>query len=234
MKYSYGEVDIRRVPILRSSKFLVVDGAGGSVTNMGFDDANLSPNSTDIPLASNFGQSFLATLCGLPMRCKLNLLKNISKGDYGDASTSKVCFYLPNKAALSKEELVMITAAWEIADEVYSCSRSLTRMKEFAEDIQQNTRAYTDNGRVILRGLELIKKETSSRKDRFSNSDISQACSEIKRYGGDIQQALCGARVDSKKLDPPLVSLEILLDRVHRCHQYLVKDEKWNLINNCY
>ena len=229
MKYSYGEVDIRRVPILRSSKFLVVDGAGGSVTgNMGFDDANLSPNSTDIPLASNFGQSFLATLYGLPMQCKLNLLKNTSKGD---APTSKVCFSLPNKAALSKEELVMITAAWEIADEVYGCSRSATRMKEFADDIQQNTSAYTDNGWVILRGLELIKKETSSRKDRFSNSDISQACSEIKRYGGDIQQALRRVRVDSKKLDPPLVSLEILLDRVHRCHQCLVKDEKWNLIN---
>lgn len=41
--YDYGKVDIRHIPILHSSKFMVVDGSGGSVVNMGSDDVHLVP-----------------------------------------------------------------------------------------------------------------------------------------------------------------------------------------------
>lgn len=44
------------------------------------------------------------------------------------------------------------------------------------------------------------------------------------------QKLLVGAGVDSTKLEK-LKSLKFLLDniRVHRCHQYSVKDNMWDL-----
>ena len=151
-RYSYGTVDIRQVPILKSSKFLEIDGVGGNMVSMSLDDANLSPSSTDIPLASKYGQVFLATLYGLPISAKLRMLKNqIVQRD--------ILFYLPNKVAISREELVMITLAWEVADDIFSCSGVAIRMREIYNNIKDNAESYSNNGRIILRGLKLIGKE---------------------------------------------------------------------------
>lgn len=136
-RYSYGSVDIRQVPILKSSKLLEIDGVGGNMVNMSLDDANLSPNSTDIPLASNYGQVFLATLYGLSISAKLKLLNKEA------CRPSDVFFYLPNKAVISREELVMITLAWEVADELFSCSGVSFRMREVYKDIKDNAGSYT-------------------------------------------------------------------------------------------
>ena len=77
-RYSYGSVDMCRLPLLRSAKFLEIDGVGGNMVNMSLDDANLSTGSSEIPLASNYGQVFLATVYGLPIAFKLKLMKRQS------------------------------------------------------------------------------------------------------------------------------------------------------------
>jgi len=105
-KYSYGNVDVRDIPLRRSSKFIEIDGVGGSMVAMSLDESYLSATTTDIPLASKYGQVFLATLCGIPLYAKLKLMK---KSSQPSAVSTNPLFYLPNKTNVSIEELVMIT-----------------------------------------------------------------------------------------------------------------------------
>ena len=230
-KYSYGTVDIRRVPLLHSAKFLVITSSVGNAVNISDDDTDLSPNSPEIPLASNYGQVFLATLFGISMRCKLELLK--THEEVSTMSSAQFSFLLPNGAHLSKAELVMITTAWEIADEVYNFTGFSQRMRILTQDIRSDTAAYIKNGRIILRGLVLIKKEVMKRKKnlkKLSKSQVSQAQNEISRLSNQVGRALRQAGVDNKDLDV-LISLNILTDsdRFHRTHQLIYKDKKWDL-----
>ena len=229
-RYSYGHVDVRQIPLLKSSKFLEIDGVGGNMVDMSLDDSNLSTSSTDIPLASKYGQVFLATLYGIPVSAKLSLMKKESEVD---RPPSDLMFYLPNKVVVSREELAMITLAWEVADEVFSFFGEVHRMKEIYSDIISNPDAYFENGSIILRGLKLIRKELNKRKSRVKNSKVSQACGEIADLVGKTQKVLLNAGVDNSNLRK-MLSLEFLQDRsrVHRCHQHYVKEGVWNLVDN--
>jgi len=226
-KYNYGEVDVRRMPILRSCKFLLVDGAGGNYVDMSLDDPNLHPGASEVPLASNYAQVFLATLYGVSVRCKINLLR---AGPDDGNPTQDVSCYLPNGLVLSKGELVIICLAWEIADEVYSCSGSAYRMRELAQAVESSPEAFVAQGRVILRGLELLAKELKLRKNNVSNAPVNQAVSEATRHSRNIKQTLHRTGVEDRDLEP-LVSLNVLMDndRVHRPHQHFVKNDRWNL-----
>ena len=229
LKYNYGRVDVRRIPLLRSCKFTSYDGAGGDIAAMSLDDSNLTPASSTIPLASNYGQVFLVTLYGIPMSCKLNLLK--TKPDEAvQAQHPVIVFTLPSDYTLSMAELILITIAWEVADEIYSCSGTAERMTEFANDVQNSTAAYVANGRAVARGLKLIEDEVKVRNKKMSNALVSAAISEIKRHVSHTKQALRRAGVDCNNAEdlPRLISL---LDhsRVHRSHQHWIKDSRWNL-----
>lgn len=215
------QVEIRRVPILRSSKFLGVSGAGGVITNMGLDDVNLSPHTTDIPLASNFGQVFLVTLYGLPVSKKLKLLR-------ASASTS---FHLPNQLVMSREELVMVSLAREVADEILNCSGEALRMREIHADIKANPSAYFDNGVVILQGLSLIKREAQKYLAELKTSNTKQAYGEIVRLLNEAHTILVEIGVDITELGK-LPGLELLrdMDRISECHRYFVRDGGWNLL----
>ena len=226
LKYNYGSVDIRRMPILRSCKFLNIDGAGGSYVDMNSSDPNLHPGATEVPLAGNFGQVFLATLYGTPLHSKLKLLKTATN----ESVQAKVIFILPNGLKMSIPELGMICLAWEIADEIYSCSGSASRMRELAQDVKSNTAAYVTNGRIILSGMELISHEEKLRKTHVHSPNINRAVLEINNHIKHITQALHKAKVNGKNLEH-LVSLTHLMDneRVHRSHQHWIKEDCWNL-----
>ena len=228
-RYSYGSVDFRRVPLLRSAKLLEIDGVGGNMVNMSLDDANLTSNSSEIPLASKYGQVFLVTAYGLSISCKLKLIKVEPEVDY---SPKGISFHLPNKVAMSKEELIVITLAWEVADEVFSCSGEATKMREIYDDIKASPDAYVVHGCTVLRGLRLIKKETNKRKSRMINSKAQQTAAEITTLAQKIESILKKKGVSHGSEKPTkMLSLEYLQDRsrVHRCHQYFVKDGRWNM-----
>ena len=198
------------------------------MVDMGLDDINLAPSSNEIPLASNFGQVLLATLLGIPLRCKLALIKTRPE-ETTQSPPVEISFYLPNGFTMSNYELIMVSVAAEIADEVYSCSGVAHRMSELAQDVQNNTAAYVTNGRAVLQAMELIKREVKDRK--FRNPQVSQTIREINCHIGHVQRNLRRAGVDSNNL-PPLVSMKYLQDRhrVHRSHQHHVKDKRWNLV----
>ena len=225
--FSYGTVDIRRIPLLHSSKLLVMDGAGGNMAHLSADDVNLSPTTTELPLASNYGQVFLATLYGLPLANKLSLVKMGSD----ETSQLQVCFCLPNGTTLSKAELCMITAVAEIADEVLNCTGEALRMGRLVEDVTANVEAYQANGQAVLRSMGLLKEELKVRKKRLSNSQVSRAVSVIKDHASRVERILQQAGVDSRGL-PPLPSFSILRDsyRVHHTAQHRVADGRWNLL----
>lgn len=143
--------------------------------------------------------------------------------------TSPISYYLPNKYAFNRAQLVMIAAAWDIVDEVYNCTGFATRMHDFTQPIVNNPRAFVVNGRAILAGLKLIKKELKKIKSnvhhsRFS-SQIKQSCKQIKRE-------ICGAGFVDTDLDS-LASLEVMYEEghIHCSHHNFVKDGKWNLLN---
>ncbi len=222
-KYSYGSVNIRRIPLLHSSKFLVVTSPGNTAVNMGADDSNLSIQTTMIPLASIFGQLFITVLFGLNVDAKLRLLK----------TEKSLRFLLPNGCEMSVQELAMVTIAWEVADEIYNFSGIFERMQSVAEDIRKNTPLYVANGTIVLRGLMLVKNEVKKRKEKLkklANSKTSQACSEVNQLCSEIENQLTRSGVSKKSLCP-LVAVDVLADTSNffRPHQLVQKDKQWDL-----
>lgn len=233
-RYNYGSVDIRRFPLLRSCKLMVIDGAGGSMVDMSLDDLNLSPRSREIPLASNFGQVLLATLFGIPLRCKVALLRKEPE-EVTQSPEVRFTFCLPSGYTLTKYEIIVIAIAAEVADEVYNCAGTSRRMGQLAEAIQEDAAAFADNGRVILRGLNLIEDELKDRKKNISNAHVSRAINDIKHLASNVKRALCGTGVDDHDLEP-LLRFQLLQDgqRVHCSHQHRVKDGRWNLTGDTH
>ena len=226
LAYSYGLVDVRRIPLLRSCKFAVYDGAGGNVAStMSYDDLNVTPTSVEIPLASSYAQVFLMTIYGMSSSNKINLLKSEQEQD---PTTLKFSFLLPNGYRISLPELIMITFAWEVADEVYSNSAGESeRMGEFVKSIEEDMTLYAANGRTIARGLKLISVEIKERKKKMKNARL---VSSIDCQISQIFRSLCQAQVDINNLQS-LPTLKCLVDgsRVHYSHQHWVGDGRWNL-----
>ena len=234
MKYSYGEVDIRRCPLKRSSKLIVVDGAGGSIISMGSDDPNLSSNHEDIPLASNFGQVLLHTLYCLSLSYKLAVIKGSKPHEATSASVSPT-FSLPNGLSLSLVQLSAICAAYEIADEVLDGSKNQEMCNFLLEDVQANKDAYARQADAMSQMIDLIDREIQARKKSFDYSEVSKAVKETKKMIGHAQKEIQGSSKRRKRSSaqfqmlPGLAQLQDGL-HVHRSHQHQVKDERWNLL----
>ena len=127
----------------------------------------------------------------------------------------------------------MITLAWEVADEVFCVSGMPCRMEEVYSDIRSDTDSYEENGRIILSGLNLIRKELNKRKTTVTHPKVSQSCSIIISAIEKVEKLLKESGVDNSKLEK-MMSLEFLLDhsRIHRCHQHYIKDMLWNLADS--
>ena len=220
--YSYGSIDVRYLPLLKSSKYLLVDSAGNF-------DAGSSPFAADIQLSSKYGQAIVATIFGLSIPAKLRLLKK--QPGIEDAPNEPM--FIPSKGAhLSLQELVMISLACEVADELFSCSGEVHRMQQTHDDVIGNTQAYLESGHTVLRGLKLIEREIRKRRSGgLKHAMVTQACRRISNMIKSMRRALVGAGVKKSKLKN-LTSLgKLQTTTVHRCHQEYVKDGKWNLVD---
>ena len=230
-KYSYGEVDIRRCPLKRSCKFVLVDGNGGSITQIGEDDPNVvSLTTEDIPLATNFGQILLHALYGLSISIKLALIKdNVQQNE-----AAYTTFSLPNGVRLTLGQLSAICLAYEIADEVLECSKSLVRVNSLLHDVSANKTAYSTKAELMSQFLDLTERELQERKKKFDFSAMSAVIKETKKVLARIQQAIRepnrrGSKSTQTVVLPSLSALQNAL-HTHRSHQYVVKDDRWNLL----
>ncbi len=227
--YHYGSVDMRYLPILRSSKFIVADGSSGNFADMTSDDVNLVSTSTEIPLGSKYGQVFLLTLYCIPLERKVDLLKSEHQQN-PSRSLIQMTFSLPNGVSLSLAELAMITMADEVADEIYTCTGSSERLQVLASSIEQDCNAFVGNGLTILRGLKLIQDTIKGRKIRLKHSSVSPFVLNVKRLCNYIQRQLQEVGMTRNHLEP-LIPFQLLVnsDHIHRSHQHWVEDGCWNL-----
>jgi hypothetical protein len=182
LKYTYGKMEVRRCPLIRSCNFQCIDGAGGSMVAMGSDDPLLTARSREIPLASKFGQVFLAVLVSIPLQCKLNLFK--SKSTCGE----DVKFYLPNGRYLSAGQLSAVAVASTVADEVMDCTGNVSRMEEVADDLQTNSSFYAKNGMaaVLNQMLALILLEVADRAKKLDCPAVVSTVRQIQMLCSDL------------------------------------------------
>lgn len=175
-KYSYGNMEIRRCPLSHSCNFQCVDGVGGSATAMGSDDPLLTVKSNEFPLASKFGQVFLAVLVSIPLKSKLNLFKVKASCEY-------VKFHLPNGMQLDRRQLSAVAIAHVVADEILDCTGSMSKMKQVLEDLQENRGLYIRNGAApaINQMLSLVQLEVQERAQRSESSAVLRTAKEIQR-----------------------------------------------------
>ena len=230
LRYKYGSVDIRHCPIHRSCKFLAVDGCGGSKVSMSQDDKFLDPNLAEYPLASHFGQVYLATLYCLPLKCKLELLQPLPE-EAGQLASLNLIFHLPNGGSINKIELIVICISHEIADEVLNCSGETKRVEVVMETISNNIESFSSSSTEILRGMELIKRELKLRKKHLNNSQLKRACQQIERNCNQIITILSRASGVNPSGLPWLPRFTQLVDsdQFHFSHQYAVKENRFNL-----
>lgn len=213
VKYQYGSMDVRRVPLLKSVNFQCVDCTGRNYIAMGTDDPLLTPSSREFPLGSNFAQVLLAVLCSLPLRCKLNILKK----PVDKTSPNYVKFHLPNGLTLGKRDLSAICIASDVTDELFNCPKVLTRMTTLCEDVTANRAIYIASG-VIPQLIELIKQEV---KERQQNGPAFVLASKELLCLCDSLAVIVGEEC-CKKVSLKLPLLKTLQDKnsVLRCHQH--------------
>ena len=222
MTYSYGKLNVKRCPLPRTANFQCIDGAASQMIEMGADDPHLTTESKTIPLASNFGQVFLATLAGLPLHVKLNLLRNSPD----QTSPLFVEFCLPNGATVGKRELVAVCLARDIADEVWAESSDHHRMHKLTSHIKDisSSSSFAADDTIYPRLLDLIRREANQRQATLGKS-VSQV---VKRLVG-----LCTStarHLSSSEQCSPLPHLSQLQSRLAtlRPHQ-LTTDELFDL-----
>ena len=222
IRYSYGSMDVRRVPLLRSCNFQCIDCTGTNFMAMGSDDPLLTPSSREFPLGSNFGQVLLSVLNSLPLRCKLTILKK----PVDKSSPHYVKFHLPNGLKLKKRDLAAICIASDVTNELLNCSKRPTRMTAVCEDIETNKAVFVSNGpQIVVQMMELIKQEVKER------SRVTNVISVSKEILGlcDSMISLMSNRVANTSFQglPPLRTLQ---DRnsVLRSHQYNVDDDYYD------
>ena len=224
LRYRYGTVDLRRCPLLRSCKLLYIDGYVGAKTAMGHDDQHLSLNTMSVPLGSNFGQVYLATLYGLPMKNKLALLRPPPE-DASPAASFNLSFTLPNGLSLNKHEVIAVCMAKEIADEVLNCSGQARRIEFVLQEISGNTAVYVNNGEVIVQAMMLVKAELKLRKKKLNHRLCSQSCERVTRVCDEITDMLypAGARDEQYQHIAILPRYEVLMDshHFHFSHQHI-------------
>lgn len=219
LTYSYGKLNIRRCPLPRTANFQCVDGATGQMIGMGTDDPYLTENSKDIPLASHFGQVFLATLAALPFHLKLNLLRQ----SVAVSSPQFVQFHLPNGTILTKNELVAISLARDIVDETLAGSTDLYHMTTLTKHLKEAGQTLTSaDEKILTQVFDLIKREAGLRQSTLGKSS-SQVSGAVKHL-----LALCSSAThhlsSSSSSSLPLLSQLQSKITVLRPHQ-LTTDE---------
>ena len=162
------------------------------------------------------------------MSSKLKPLRSQAQLQEEQATLShKLDFLVPNKYRLSAVEVIIITLAWEIADEAYGNDTESHHMREFAQDIQENMTLYVVNGQTVACGLRLIQAEIKERKKKLkkvqiNSSSVTSTKTSHKYSTGWIKSML------TFRIFQILPSMKYLIDRSrgHFSHQYWVKDSR--------
>ena len=226
LTYSYGTIDVRQMPVLKSSKFLIVSDTEKLSNLSSFKPENGGP------IVSRYSQAFLAVLYGISVPAKLSLMKR--NPNRNGKKPCDAAFYLPDGSSASIEEVIMVILVKEVVDELFNLTTEVHRLKMLHDDIRDDPAAYVDCGRIILRGLNLLEKEYSRQRSAgLKHIFANQGYNKIKDMSKSIQKLLAGVGVNKSKLEKMLNFHQLQSSsRFHFCHQHFVGDNFWNLIDN--
>jgi len=84
-------------------------------------------------------------------------------------------------------------------------------MEKVYTDIKNDTDSYVINGRIILCGLNLIRKKLNKQKAIVKHAKVPQSCSVIVSFIEKIEKLLKELGIDNARLEK-MMSYELLLD----------------------
>lgn len=163
-------------------KLVLIDGVDTS-TNVS------SLFSSDIPLESNYGQSFLALLQSLPFARKLQLYEN---------EEAMGRFEMPNSLYISSSDIVMLCIAYDICDKAVKLNAEPKVLQELLHQVKEedHPRAYRLSKAIKYRALEMITSEEKTPKVRKLLEQIMHTCQNASKQ-------LKGKRKEVEKFKMP-------------------------------
>ena len=129
------------ISLSSSCKLILIDGVDTS-TNIS------SLFSSDVPLESNYGQSFLALLQSLPFARKLQLYEN-------DEALGR--FEMPNSLYIGSSDIVMLCIAYDICDKAIKLNAEPKVLQELLSQVKEEDqpKAYRLSKAIKYQALEM-------------------------------------------------------------------------------
>ena len=141
IQLSSSGVSVYVISLSAGCKLILIDGVDTS-TNIS------SLFSSDVPLESNYGQSFLALLQSLPFARKLQLYEN-------DEALGR--FEMPNTLYIGSADIVMLCIAYDICDKAIKLNAEPKVLQELLSQVKEEDqpKAYRLSKAVKYQALEM-------------------------------------------------------------------------------
>lgn len=168
------------IPLSSICKFILIDGVDTS--------SNISSLfSSDIPLESNYGQSFLALLESLPFARKLQLYEN-------EEALGR--FEMPNSLYIAAGDLVILCIAYDICDKAVKLNAEPKVVQELLHQVKEDDypKAYRLSKAIKYQAVETIEEKNS--KARKILEQIIHTCQHASKQ-------LKGKRKEIEKFKMP-------------------------------
>ena len=133
------------IPLSSVCKLILIDGVDTN-TNVS------SLVSSDIPMESNYGQSFLALLESLPFARKLQLYEN---------EEAQGRFEMPNSLYIASSDIVMLCIAYDICDKAVKLNAEPKVLQELLDQVKEEDypKAYRLSKAIKYQALEMSEEK---------------------------------------------------------------------------
>ena len=179
LSFSYGTLDIHRCPIQPGAKFMIVSR---SVNRFTLDDPHFSVGQNEVPLGSDWAQTLLYILHGLPCSLKFSILQ----GNRDEEISTT--FVTPSGSILRLVELTELSLTKEIIAEISCLTLDLPRLAALTACVLGDLDKFVKNCANIFSIIIAVKE--------YSNENIPKKYKDVKRkvldYHGQIKHKLIG------------------------------------------
>ena len=175
LSFTYGSLEIHRIPLEPSSKFTIVTR---DITRFISDDEQLSVGQIEIPLSNNWSQTLLHILYGLPTHLKFAMLQGHRNLEINAA------FITPAGLKLEVIDLVQLVLTKEIIAEIKCLTLRLTKLAALTARVLGDLDSFLNNATqvfAIITAVKIFAKENISRKEKEVKLKVLDYCRPIKR-----------------------------------------------------
>ena len=173
LSFSYGTLDVHRCPIQPVAKFVIVSRA---VNRFTLDDPHFSVGHNEIPLGSDWGQTFLYVLYSLPCSLKFSILQGNR-----DEEVSAT-FVTPSGSILHLVELVELSLTKEIIADISCLTMDLPKLAALTASILGDLDKFIKNCANVFSIIISIKE--------YANDSIPKKHKDVKRRVLDYRRQI--------------------------------------------